>query len=215
MMRKWIIDSVALHGSNLAGPRTGQVWRGASRTGRDRLHNGEDVRPRRKRRRFRSGVFSDGAPPFNVSATARPPAAAGRSRLPTGPRSRIRLRALIPEWPQRLVRRMDDELHGGGSMTGPLRPPRWRVPRNGAFVHGVRPSTPRTDAGGGVRSVRYPNGISSRSVALVPPTDARRVHRAQALPEPVQPAASHRHREGSRLDVWAERRRHLLDGCGW
>ena len=41
------------------------------------------------------------------------------------------------------------------------------------------------------------------------------VHRAQALPQLVQPAAFDRHPEGSRLDEWTERRCRLLDGCGW
>ena len=59
--REWGWSGVALHG-----------------TGGDQFHDGERVRPLRKRRRFRSGLFQRRCTPRSTSsATARPPAALG------------------------------------------------------------------------------------------------------------------------------------------
>ena len=168
---------------------------------------------------FAAASFSDGAPPFNVFSNCATPSSCWATASTNGATLfEIRLQCFKSpnchsDWSYAWTTSFTAAVHDGSppaiAAGGSL--------LSGAFVHGVQTlDATATDAGGGARSVRVSvNGISSRSIDFCPPNYAGAVHRAQALPQLVQPAAFHRHPEGSRLDEWAERRCHLLDGCRW
>ena len=132
---------------------------------------------------FAAASFSDGAPPFNVFSNCATPsncwatALLQRSNTVRNPTAVLQ----VPQLPQRLVLRMDDELLQ-------LTVHDWVPPPaiaaggyllNGAFVSGVQTlDAAATDAGGGARSVRVSvNGIPSRSVDFCPPNYAGQYYR--------------------------------------
>ena len=207
-------------GSDTGWTAMGLAWRGASR------HQAEPI----SRRQMRPSITATTAvsqqplsamvrPPSTSSATARRPAAAGRLPPTNGATLfEIRLQCFKSpnchsDWSYAWTTSFTAAVHDGS-------PP--AIAAGGSLLSGaVRAwsADPRRHGDRRWRGRALCPCIGKRDQLaerrLLSTELCRPVHRAQALPQLVQPAAFHRHPEGSRLDEWAERRCHLLDGCGW